>query len=177
YFVEKSPYMEHLHKFVSEEEISTYSGFAVTFLANIKNIHGLHTMRIVGCTCLRQSIWRKCVSLALFLCYYLQPSQRQCNVNGIVVQALNNVEVKVIISYDIICQWGIHFWDHMAEFPDDTCLKITLEAIDMCVPKFHLWAHKPHCYAHFSFNYVSDAGQTHREMSKENWADSNKAMA
>ncbi|SJL01332.1 uncharacterized protein ARMOST_04652 [Armillaria ostoyae] len=65
----------------------------------------------------------------------------------------------------------------MAEFSDNACLKITPEVIVMCVPKFHLWVHKPHCHAHFSFNYVPGASQTHEEMIEENWADSNKAMA
>lgn len=136
--------MEHLHKFVSEEEISTCSGFAVTFLANIKNVRGLYTTGIVGCTCSRHGVRRKCgfgnlqhgeryVSLALFLYRYLQPSQRQYNVDGIIVQVLNNVKVEVIISYNIICQWGIHFWDHMAEFPGDARLKITPEVVVMCV--------------------------------------------
>ncbi|PBL01496.1 hypothetical protein ARMGADRAFT_1025196 [Armillaria gallica] len=96
---------------------------------------------------------------------------------SVMLQALNNVEVEIIIFYNIICQWGIHFWDHMAEFPDNARLKITLEAMVMCVSKFHLWVHKSHCHAHFSFNYVPGAGQTHGETIKENWADSNKAMA
>lgn len=59
HFVEKGPYMEHLHKFVSQEEISTCSGFAATFLVNIKNVCGLHTTGVVRCTCTRHSVWCK----------------------------------------------------------------------------------------------------------------------
>ncbi len=59
YFVEKGPYMEHLRKFISQEEISTCSRFAATFLANIKNVRGLRMTRVVGCTCARHGVWRK----------------------------------------------------------------------------------------------------------------------
>ncbi|KAK0440232.1 hypothetical protein EV421DRAFT_1712676 [Armillaria borealis] len=171
YFVEKGPYLEHLHKFVSQEEISTCSGFAATFLANIKNVRGLRTTGVVGCTCARHGVWQKRGF------GNLQHGERHCNVDGVVVQALNDVEVEVVISYDIVCQWGIHFWERMAEFPDDAHLKLTQDAIIMCMPKFHLWAHKPQCHARFSFNYVHGSGQTHRETIEENWADSNKASA
>ncbi|SJL13406.1 uncharacterized protein ARMOST_16849 [Armillaria ostoyae] len=167
YFVEKGPYLEHLHKFVSQEEISTCSGFAATFLANIKNVRGLRTTGVVGCTCTRHGVWWK----------RAHSYGRHCNVDGVVVQALNDIEVEVVISYDIVCQWGVHFWEHMAEFPDDARLKLTQDAIIMCVPKFHLWAHKPQCHTRFSFNYVRGSGQTHRETIEENWADSNKASA
>ncbi|KAK0438381.1 hypothetical protein EV421DRAFT_1891948 [Armillaria borealis] len=171
YFVEKGPYLEHLRKFVSQEEISTCSGFAAMFLANIKNVCGLRTTRVVGCTCARHGIWQKRGF------GNLQRGERHCNIDRVVVQALNDVEVEVVISYDIICQWGVHFWERMAEFPDDTRLKLTQDAIIMCMPKFHLWAHKPQCHARFSFNYVCGSGQMHGETIKENWADSNKASA
>ncbi|KAK0421579.1 hypothetical protein EV421DRAFT_1747354, partial [Armillaria borealis] len=171
YFVEKGPYLEHLHKFVSQEEISTCSGFAATFLANIKNVRGLCTTGVVGCTCARHGVWWKRGF------GNLQRGERHCNVDGVVVQALNDVEVEVVILYDIVCQWGIHFWEHMAKFPDDAHLKLTQDAIIMCMPKFHLWAHKPQCHTRFSFNYVRSSGQMHGETIEENWADSNKASA
>ncbi|PBK90683.1 hypothetical protein ARMGADRAFT_887287, partial [Armillaria gallica] len=81
------------------KKISICFGFAVTFLANIKNICGLCTMGIVDCMCSRHGIWRKCRF------GNLQHSERYCNVDSIVVQELNNIEVEIIISYNIICQW------------------------------------------------------------------------
>ncbi len=117
------------------------------------------------------------MSVTLFFETPAHSYQRHCNVDGVVVQALNSIEVEVIISYDIACQWGIHFWERMAEFPNDAHLKLTKDALIMRVPKFHLWAYKPQCHARFSFNYLCGCGQTHGETIEENWADSNKASA
>ncbi|SJL00825.1 uncharacterized protein ARMOST_04139 [Armillaria ostoyae] len=171
YFVEKGPYIEHLKKFINEEEMSTCSGFAAMFLANLKNVRGLQTTGVVGCTCARHGVWkgRRFGNL--------QRGERYCNVDGVIVQALSDVEVEVAISYDIVCQWGVHFWERMEEFPDDARLKITEDALVLCMPKFHLWAHKPDCHACYSFNFLPGAGQTHGETIEENWSASNKASA
>ncbi len=189
YFVRKGPYMEHIWKHVTEEEISTCSGFAVVFLANLKNVQGLCTTGVVGCMCSRHSVWRGrgignlqcgeryicgiCINASLHTDLF----HRQCNVDGVIIQALNNVELEVVISYDVICQWGIHFWERLQEFPDDARLKITEDALIMCISKFHLWVHQPECHTRFSFNYLLGAVHTHCETIEENWADSNRAAA
>ncbi|KAK0449374.1 hypothetical protein EV421DRAFT_1900069 [Armillaria borealis] len=152
YFVRKGLYMEHIWKHVTEEEISTCSGFTAVFLVNLKNIQGLCTTRMHG-------------------------ERYQCNVDGVIVQALNDVELEVVISYNVICQWGIHFWKRMQEFPDNAQLKITEDALIMCIPKFHIWAHQLECHTRFSFNYLLDAARMHSETIEENWANSNRAAA
>lgn len=85
--------------------------------------------------------------------------------------------VYIVLSYDIICQWGIHFWDRMLAMKEELHLSIPEANLILLIPKFHLPAHKTSCQAYYSFNFATGVGRTHGETIEENWADSNKAAA
>jgi hypothetical protein len=51
-------YKSHIAKHVSEQEISSCSGFQAMFLANMKRVKGLRTTGIAGVTCARHNMWR-----------------------------------------------------------------------------------------------------------------------
>ncbi|KAE9395569.1 hypothetical protein BT96DRAFT_942295 [Gymnopus androsaceus JB14] len=59
YFVRKTEYAEHLKRFVNQTEMSSCSGFAAMFLANLKNVKGLRTSGVAGICCARHGLWRK----------------------------------------------------------------------------------------------------------------------
>jgi hypothetical protein len=58
YFVNQEKYTEFLRTHVSEEEISSCSGFQAMFLANRKRVKGLRTTGVGGVTCARHNMWR-----------------------------------------------------------------------------------------------------------------------
>jgi hypothetical protein len=58
YFVNNGKYVEFLRGHVSEEEISSCSGFQAMFLANRKHVKGLRTTGVGGVTCARHNMWR-----------------------------------------------------------------------------------------------------------------------
>jgi hypothetical protein len=58
YFVNHEKYTEFLCNHVTEEEISTCSGFQALFLANKKRVKGLRTTGVGGVTCARHNMWR-----------------------------------------------------------------------------------------------------------------------
>lgn len=83
----------------------------------------------------------------------------------------------MVVSYDVICQWGVHFWERMKKMKDELQLKMPEANITLLIPKFHLPAHKSGCQTYYSFNFATGVGSTHGETIEENWADSNKAAA
>lgn len=85
--------------------------------------------------------------------------------------------IYIVLSYDIICQWGVHFWDRMKAMNDELHLTIPEANLILLIPKFHLPAHQTSCQAYYSFNFATGVGRTHGETIEENWADSNKAAA
>lgn len=58
YFVNHEKYAEFLRAHVSEEEISSCSGFQAMFLANRKRVKWLRTTGVGGVTCARHNMWR-----------------------------------------------------------------------------------------------------------------------
>ena len=81
---------------------------------------------------------------------------------------------KIIISYDIACQWGKHLRDRLEytipqhlQPPPDTDFEVF-------VLKFHLPAHKPECHAPYSFNYAPGVGCMDGEGIERNWSVLNK---
>jgi hypothetical protein len=58
YFVNNEKYATFLRAHVSEEEISSCSGFQAMFLANRKRVKGLRTTGVGGVTCARHNMWR-----------------------------------------------------------------------------------------------------------------------
>lgn len=75
----------------------------------------------------------------------------------------------IVASYDVACQWSKNFWNRMSEYPPSTQLPSTLN-IRFLVPKFHLAAHIPQCFAPFSFNFAWGVGRTDGEGVERKWS-------
>lgn len=81
---------------------------------------------------------------------------------------------KIIISYDIACQWGRNL-RHRLDSSIPRHLHPPPETdFEVFVPKFHLPAHKPECHAPYSFNYAPGVGRTDGEGVERNWSVLNK---
>ncbi|KAF8121845.1 hypothetical protein K438DRAFT_1653350 [Mycena galopus ATCC 62051] len=172
YFVNHEKYTEFLRNHVTEEEISTCSGFQALFLANKKRVKGLRTTGVGGVTCARHNMWRANGIGDL------QLGERYCNMDFILFSTLVNVIiVYLIISYDIACQYYKKFWSRMAGLPSWMHLSLNPKNVWFKVPNFHLTPHLPACHSPFSFHYMWGAGRTHGETIEQNWEFTNGAAA
>lgn len=81
--------------------------------------------------------------------------------------------VTVVVSYDIVCQWSVHLWERMQQFPER--LKIDREGkkFIFLIPKFHLPAHIEKCRISYSFNLTPGVGRTEGEAPERGWAHLN----
>ncbi|KAJ7474959.1 hypothetical protein FB451DRAFT_1397828 [Mycena latifolia] len=151
YFVNNEKYAEFLRAHVSEEEISTCSGFQAMFLANRKRVKGLRS----------------------------NLGERYCNMDFILGSALLNAVIfYLILFYDIACQYGKNFWSRMAVLPAGFMIVVAEQVrVWFKVPNFHLPPHKPPCHLPYSFHWMWGAGRTHGETVEQNWEFTNGAAA
>lgn len=76
--------------------------------------------------------------------------------------------MRVVVSYDIACQWSVNIWNRMAEY--DFEFDAESHTLTFIIPKFHLSAHKESCHTRFSFNYTKYVGRTDGEAVERGWA-------
>ncbi|KAJ7738538.1 hypothetical protein DFH07DRAFT_870534 [Mycena maculata] len=172
YFVNHEKYTEFLRDHVTEEEISTCSGFQAMFLANRKRVKGLRTTGVGGVTCAHHNMWRPNGIGDL------QLGERQCNMDFIVRSSVLNVIIfYLILSYDIACQYSKLFWSRMELLPASMVFLVERARVWFKVPNFHLPPHKPGCHSPYSFHFRWGAGRTHGETVEQNWEFLNGAAA
>jgi hypothetical protein len=79
---------------------------------------------------------------------------------------------SITVSYDIACQWSKNLKTRMERMPTELHLPDSVK-LKFCVPKFHLPAHVPKCWAPFSFNFASCVGRTDGEGVERMWSTLN----
>lgn len=69
---------------------------------------------------------------------------RFCNVDPLVAISMggDNSSLDLVLSYDIVCIWGVHFPDRLTQLPLQWRVNFDPNRVRFCVPKFHLWAHR-----------------------------------
>ncbi|KAJ7435889.1 hypothetical protein B0H11DRAFT_1755463 [Mycena galericulata] len=172
YFVNNEKYAQFLRYHVSEEEISSCSGFQAMFLANRKRVKGLRTMGVGGVTCARHNMWRPNGIGDL------QLGERYCNMDFILFSALlNTIIFYLILSYDVVCQYSKNIWSRMDGLPKELHLPIDRARVWFKIPNFRIPGHKKSCHSPYSFHYMWGAGRTHGETVEQNWEFTNGAAA
>jgi hypothetical protein len=79
---------------------------------------------------------------------------------------------KVLLIYDIVCQWIIH---HQSRFQEAELLVLRDDLrIIPAVGKFHLGAHIIECFWKFTLNFIKGAGQVDGEVMERLWAELDK---
>ena len=81
---------------------------------------------------------------------------------------------RLVMSYDIACQWSVHLWERIAAYPQHIQIG---KVIIFLVPKFHLPAHIAACQTAFSFNLTRGVGRTDGEAPEREWANINPVAA
>jgi hypothetical protein len=90
---------------------------------------------------------------------------------------LNTIIFYLILSCDIACQYGKHFWSRMEMLPETMHLVIEQACVWFKVPNFHLPPHVPVCHSPYSFHYMWGAGRTHGKTIEQNWEFTNGTAA
>jgi hypothetical protein len=82
----------------------------------------------------------------------------------------------IVISYDIMCQYWIKFWQRMWNNFEGVWVHV-LENENLgfirCIPKFHLPVHIIKCWEDFNFNFTRWTAHTDGESVERNWAPLN----
>ncbi len=100
---------------------------------------------------------------------------RYLNMDYLVFSSLRDRAVqRVVLSYDIACQWYKNIQDRMAKvIPRNLWLNKVVEQTVYLVPKFHLPAHIAECNLNFSFNYAKHVGRTDGKAPERGWSRTN----
>jgi hypothetical protein len=79
--------------------------------------------------------------------------------------------IRLISSYDIICQWYVYLWERMTAFPEYLHIDLAGKHVTFLVPKFHLPTHVVSCQTVFSFNLTRGVGRTDGKAPERGWSD------
>jgi hypothetical protein len=97
---------------------------------------------------------------------------RYCNMDYIILSSLVGTKVqRVVISYDIGCQWCRNFQRRMDKLPDDLHLDPNVK-VEIAIPTWHANGHGD-CKANFSLSYMHGVGRTCGEDIETTWAQTN----
>lgn len=101
---------------------------------------------------------------------------RYCNMDYIVLSALAGLcLLRVIISYDIACQWSKNLATRMPEYPEYMQINLDHVEVRMVVPSFHICAHGADCQQLFSFAFILWVARMVGEEVETGWAHMNLA--
>lgn len=112
------------------------------------------------------------------------------------MSSLRDIKVdRLLISYDIMCQWERNLAKRMADLPPNLQLNFAsgqvncsiipkffrlahespcrMIAIEAAIPKFHLPAHQDMCQIPYSLNFKFGVGRVDGEGIERNWSEMN----
>ena len=78
---------------------------------------------------------------------------------------------RVVITYDIGCQWSKNFHRRMEEFPENLKLHPAM-SVEVGIPSWHINGHGDDCQI-FSLSYMDGVGKTCGEEVETTWAQMN----
>ncbi|KAG6809360.1 hypothetical protein H0H92_000568 [Tricholoma furcatifolium] len=164
YFVSTDEYLQHLAKYVDEDEISHCVGFAALWLANTRKAKGLRATGVGSVSCARHQMFRATGTGDL------QRGERYSNMDFMLFSTLVGLSARyILLCYDIACQYSRNFDRRSKAMPNYLQLPGNLN-IRFKVPKFHLPPHKPECHGPYSLNFTPGVGRTDGEGVERNWS-------
>jgi len=90
------------------------------------------------------------------------------------VPSLNSGISRVLVSYDIGCQWGKHLQGRLDSYTAFPPIKLSnLKYWRVAVPKFHLSGHGDECQVPFNLAFMKGAGRVDGERIEAGWAQTN----
>ena len=87
--------------------------------------------------------------------------------------AINAGITRVLVSYNIGCQWSKNLEARLSQYSASSTLKLSSLAYwRVVVPKFHLAGHGKSCQLKFNINFTKGAARMTGEMIESGWAQS-----
>ncbi|KAF7323380.1 CxC2 domain-containing protein [Mycena chlorophos] len=166
YMVEGRPYREYLLTIKDQEEISSCTDLAALDHANTKFAKGYTTTGVGMAVCARHEfVLPNSVG-------DLQRGERYGNMDYILASALRHISrlLRLVVSYDIACQWWKGLRDRLDKLPPLVRLSIILAMVRFVVPKMHIKGHTMACQLLFSLLLTLGCGQTDGEGIERLWA-------
>ena len=112
------------------------------------------------------------ISFAAVLNRAKRGHNRYCNMDYIILSALAGVKLpRVVITYDIGCQWCKNLRRRMEELADDLKLD-SATVVEVGIPSWHINGHGENCKT-FSLSYMDGVGRTCGEEVETTWAQTN----
>ncbi|KAI4517040.1 hypothetical protein K525DRAFT_211789 [Schizophyllum commune Loenen D] len=171
-FVEAPLYKDHLRGYVNEEDVSSCISFAALMEKDTKNTVGCRVSGCGACSCTRHETLRP-NGLG-----DLQKGERYANMDFIFWSAVKDESVaKVMLTYDIGCQWKKTLWDRLNKLPfslqPHTEIGRPRLDIDVRLPVWHGNVHDIACRSANSVRYAPGAGKPDGEGPERIWATMN----
>ncbi|KIL68676.1 hypothetical protein M378DRAFT_184632 [Amanita muscaria Koide BX008] len=168
YFINEGPYQDFINDYTDQPEINTcQSEHDAIVRAAVRNTPGYRVTGTVLIICPRHGLVRKNGAGDL------QKGERYCNVDYVLLSSLVGLALlRIVITYDIACQWSKNFLRRMELFPSHMRLRSGTEVV-MGVPSWHINGHGADCRANFSLGYMEGMGRTCGEEIETSWAQTN----
>ncbi|KAJ7065916.1 hypothetical protein B0H15DRAFT_926024 [Mycena belliarum] len=163
--VHEPPYREHLRNYVAEKDVSTCIAFAALLQKDTRMTTGLRCSGVGGVVCARHELVRPQGMGDL------QKGERYANMDYILLSAVIGIMAMYLaISYDIVCQWQIHFQTRMTAMPEHMRLDVTKTKLIYGLPVWHAAAHERSCQVQNSLSYLEGVGRTDGEGIERTWS-------
>ncbi|KAG6809276.1 hypothetical protein H0H92_000837 [Tricholoma furcatifolium] len=162
--VETNQFKKHLQDYgeAIQDDISTCNNHDAIKSASIRGGKGIDASGVGKTECARHDMKRP-VSVG-----DLQKGERYVNMDYFFLSSIaHNSPRRIVVSYDIACQWARHLRRRASIYADKT---LNNRQLVYLVPKFHLQAHRQECQVQFSFNFLRHVGRTDGEAPERGWA-------
>jgi hypothetical protein len=91
----------------------------------------------------------------------------------VIMSSLAGTELpRVVLSYDIGCQWSKNLLHRMRDLPESLQLDPAVK-VEVGIPTWHVNGHGDDCKANFSLGYMHGVGRTCGEDVETTWAQTN----
>ena len=81
---------------------------------------------------------------------------------------LHFILLRVVVSYDIACQWSIHLLSRISTYPE--ALRIAFDGeVRYAIPMYHFRAHKEKDHNKYSLHLMEGVGRSCGEGIERNW--------
>ena len=90
----------------------------------------------------------------------------------IIATLMGLILLRIVITYDIVCQWSKNFKSRMEEFPPEMRIPERTK-VDMAIPSWHINGHGNTCRNNFNLSYMEGVGRTVGEDVETIWAGTN----
>ncbi|KLO04959.1 hypothetical protein SCHPADRAFT_789776, partial [Schizopora paradoxa] len=171
YYVRFGPYKAYLATIGTQTEINVCdSGLHAVDHANLRGGAAYAVSGVGACQCRHMLVRPNGVG-------DLQKGERYANMDYIIASSLRGSKPgRLVVSYDIVCQWYRNAPTRLPSLPSDICFNPRdINSFEEVIPKFHIAAHGKSCQSIFSLNYRAGMGRTDGENIERGWAWMNPA--